>query len=84
VVNDGAADSHPDAVTGVTENSPPVANAGADQSVLVGATVTLDGSGSTDVDGDPLTLSRRKPDRIRAGSPSRGAAETSPRRSTCS
>ena len=31
-------------------NSPPVANAGADQSVAVNATVTLDGSGSTDPD----------------------------------
>ena len=33
-------------------NSAPVANAGADQSTLVGNTVTLDGSGSNDADGD--------------------------------
>ena len=39
----------------VTNNTPPVANAGPNQSVSVGDTVTLDGSGSTDVDGDPLT-----------------------------
>src|SRR5262249_1051968 len=33
----------------------PVANAGADQSVHIGATVHLDGSASTDADGNPLT-----------------------------
>ena len=38
-------------------NSAPVANAGADQSAYVGNTVTLDGSGSTDADGDSLTYS---------------------------
>ena len=54
-VNDGTAPSAPDTVTITTANSAPVANAGPDQSTLVNQTVTLDGSGSTDVDGDPLT-----------------------------
>ena len=39
------------------QNSPPVANAGPDQNVSVGATVSLNGSGSSDVDGNPLTYS---------------------------
>ena len=34
---------------------PPVANAGANQTVALGATVQLDGSGSTDPSGNPLT-----------------------------
>lgn len=37
------------------ENHPPVASAGALQSVLEGAAVALDASGSTDADNDPLT-----------------------------
>ena len=36
-------------------NSPPSASAGLDQAVNVGQTVMLDGSGSTDPNGDPLT-----------------------------
>ncbi|HEX7079756.1 MAG TPA: PKD domain-containing protein [Gammaproteobacteria bacterium] len=58
VVNDGRADSMPDEVVIVTEpvNTPPVADAGPDQTVLVGDTVQLDGSGSTDVDGDALAF----------------------------
>jgi hypothetical protein len=55
VVHDGQTASLPDSVVLRTDNSPPVANAGADQTVGIGQTVTLDGSGSTDVDGDPLT-----------------------------
>ncbi|MEO8751871.1 MAG: PKD domain-containing protein, partial [Casimicrobiaceae bacterium] len=57
VVNDGYLNSAPDTVVVTTGNSPPVANAGPDQSVFVGDTVTLNGTGSTDVDGDPLTYS---------------------------
>lgn len=37
------------------ENDPPTADAGADQTVEVGTEVTLDGSGSSDPDGDALT-----------------------------
>jgi hypothetical protein len=42
-------------IQGVTANTPPVANAGPDQSVRTGTRVTLDATGSTDADGDPLT-----------------------------
>jgi len=38
----------------VGANTPPVANAGPDQTVAVGTTVHLDGSQSADVDGDAL------------------------------
>ncbi|MDA2919342.1 PKD domain-containing protein [Desulfobacterota bacterium AH_259_B03_O07] len=56
IVNDGTVDSAPDSVTITTLNSPPVANAGPDQAISVPTTVQLDGSGSTDVDGDLLTF----------------------------
>jgi hypothetical protein len=36
-------------------NSPPVADAGSDQGANTGDTVTLDGTGSFDADGDPFT-----------------------------
>jgi len=56
IVNDGQLDSEPDTVTISTENSPPVAKAGPDQSVLLGQVVSLDGSASSDVDGQALTF----------------------------
>jgi hypothetical protein len=60
VVNDGQSNSditkEKSAVTVSTLNSPPVANAGTDLSYPPGTLVTLDGSGSTDVDGDMLTF----------------------------
>ena len=56
IVNDGTASSAPDTVTISTENSAPVSHAGADQAVLVNDTVQLDGSASSDVDGDTLTF----------------------------
>ena len=56
IVNDGAVTSVADTVTISTVNSAPVANAGADQTALVTDTVTLNGGGSSDVDGDALTF----------------------------
>ena len=55
IVNDGKADSAPDSVQVSTQNSAPVANAGPDQGVFVNTAVPLDGSQSSDADGDPLT-----------------------------
>jgi hypothetical protein len=54
-VSDGQLNSPPATVTITTINSPPFANAGANQTVFVNSIVHLDGSGSSDVDGDPLT-----------------------------
>ena len=56
VANDGTAIST-DTVTISTANSTPAADAGRDQKVALGDTVILDGSGSTDWDGDVLTYS---------------------------
>ena len=56
VVNDGTVNSAPDTVIITTLNRPPTANAGPDQSVALGATVQLNGSGSTDLDGNALTF----------------------------
>jgi hypothetical protein len=57
VVNDGFADSAPDTVTLSTVNTPPVADAGPDQEGIVDDMITLDGSGSSDFDGDTLSYS---------------------------
>jgi hypothetical protein len=55
IVNDATVDGAPATVTVSTQGSAPVADAGVDQSAFVGDTLALDGSGSSDADGDPLT-----------------------------
>ena len=55
IVNDGERDSAPSTVTISTINSAPVANAGLTRPVATGGTVELDGSSSTDVDGNAIT-----------------------------
>ena len=55
IVNDGTFSSKPSIVMVTTQNSAPMASAGLNQAVNVGSLVQLNGSGSTDVDGDPLT-----------------------------
>ena len=59
-VNDGEfSDSDSVTITAVdpAQNQAPVADAGPDQAVEVGASVALDGTGSSDADGDTLTYS---------------------------
>lgn len=57
VVSDGKVNSAPTFVsmTVVPANAAPVADAGTNQSVVTGATVRLNGMGSSDANGDPLT-----------------------------
>ena len=55
VVNDGKDDSSPAVVLITAENTPPTADAGPARPVSKGTIVQLDGSHSSDVNGDPLT-----------------------------
>lgn len=57
VVNDGTTASSAAAVTVTASvaNAAPVANAGVAQNVVAGSVVTLNGSASSDANGDPLT-----------------------------
>jgi hypothetical protein len=55
VVRDALADSAPDVVDVTTVNAGPTANAGADQRAIENTLVTLNGSGSSDPDENPLT-----------------------------
>ena len=58
IVNDGKVDSTSAAVTisVASANSEPIANAGVNQNVVVGSSVTLDGTNSSDANRDPLTF----------------------------
>lgn len=57
VVSDGDLESEPDLVTidVVLANQPPVAVISSPTGAVIGQTATVDGSGSSDPDGDPLT-----------------------------
>jgi hypothetical protein len=55
IVDDGELSSAPDLVRITVAEGMPVARAGADQSVARGTVVVLDGTDSSDVDGDPLS-----------------------------
>lgn len=57
IVSDGVANSNASTVTISTNDVAPVANPGQAQTVTVGTLVTLDGTQSTDSDGQPLTYS---------------------------
>ncbi len=56
IVSDGLLTSGKDTLTITVTNTAPVANAGADVTVPLGGTATLNGSGSSDPDGDTLTF----------------------------
>ena len=56
IVNDGFEDSQPDTVLLNVGNVPPVADAGVNIIALLGDTITLDGSNSSDDNGDLLTF----------------------------
>ena len=55
IVNDGTEDSAPDSVVITAENIQPVADTGNDQTVSRNTLVPLDGSGSSDLNNDPLS-----------------------------
>ncbi|MFA9391246.1 MAG: PKD domain-containing protein, partial [Prolixibacteraceae bacterium] len=72
IVNDGLANSISDEVKVTVKqiNKAPIANAGTDQTVVVISKVTLDGSASSDADGDDLIYTWTAPNGITLSSPS--------------
>jgi len=56
-VTDGSRTSEPDSLKIETSNTPPIANPGDNKSVQVGDVITLDGSRSSDINGDRLIYS---------------------------
>lgn len=76
VVNDGSVDSAPDQAVARSENTPPIADAGPDRTAEVGVPITLDGSGSSDIDGDSLSYSWRLPDADQAAAVQLDDADT--------
>lgn len=57
IVSDIWSDSEPDEVVISFDNVMPIANAGGNQAVIVGETIELDGTSSSDANNDPLTYS---------------------------
>jgi chitinase len=77
VVSNGVRASVPDTVEITAINDPPVADAGSDQNVYRGETVTLDGTGSFDPNGDVITYAWTLSSRPAGSSASLSGATTS-------
>jgi RHS repeat-associated protein len=78
IVDDGTVASAADTVTISTNNVAPVADAGIDREIAIGTTVELDGTASSDVDGNAITYSWTLTE-VPAGSAAIPSDATSPR-----